>query len=109
MKPIAVAFLIVASGAALAAEPGVADYKHLGVASCATSVCHGKLAPAPDKHVALNEYQTWTREDRHAQAYRTLELAESKRIAANLGLASASTAPICLNCHADNVPSDASA
>ena len=106
MKPLTVAFLLVASGAALAAEPGVADYKHLGVASCATSVCHGKLSPAPDKHVALNEYQTWTREDRHAQAYRTLELAESKRIAANLGLASASTAPICLNCHADNVPSD---
>jgi len=106
MKPLAVAFLLVASGAALAAEPGVADYKHLGVASCATSVCHGKLSPAPDKHVALNEYQTWTREDRHAQAYRTLELTESKRIAANLGLASASTAPICLNCHADNVPSD---
>jgi hypothetical protein len=106
MKAIAVALLIVASGTALAAEPGVADYKHLGVASCATSVCHGKLSPAPDKHVALNEYQTWTREDRHAQAYRTLELAESKRIAANLGLASASTAPLCLNCHADNVPSD---
>ena len=106
MKPLTVAFLLVASGAALAAEPGVVDYKHLGVASCATSVCHGKLSPAPDKHVALNEYQTWTREDRHAQAYRTLELAESKRIAANLGLASASTAPICLNCHADNVPSD---
>ena len=80
------------------------DYKHLGVASCATSVCHGKLAPAPNKHVALNEYQTWTREDRHAQAYRTLELAESKRIAANLGLPSASTAKICLDCHADNVP-----
>ena len=85
------------------AEP---DYKHLGVASCATSVCHGKLSPAPGKHVALNEYQTWTREDRHAQAYRTLELAESKRIAANLGLPSASTAKICLDCHADNIPSE---
>ena len=76
MKSIVVALLISVSGAALAAEPGVADYKHLGVASSATSVCHGKLAPAPGKHVALNEYQTWTREDRHAQAYRTLELAE---------------------------------
>jgi hypothetical protein len=88
---------------ALSAEP---DYKHLGVASCATSVCHGKLSAAPGKHVALNEYQTWTREDRHAQAYRTLELAESKRIAGNLGLASATTAKICLDCHADNIPSD---
>ena len=105
MRSIAVTLLFVGS-AALAAEPGVADYKHLGVASCATSVCHGKLAPAPGKNVALNEYQTWTREDRHAQAYRTLELAESKRIAANLGLPSATTAKICVDCHADNVPSD---
>jgi len=89
-----------------AAEPAVADYKHLGVASCATSVCHGKLAAQPGKNVALNEYRVWTQEDRHAQAYRTLELAESKRIAANLGLASAATAKICLDCHSDNVPAD---
>jgi hypothetical protein len=106
MRAIVVPLLVFGSGVAVAAEPGVADYKHLGVASCATSVCHGKLAPAPGKNVALNEYQTWTREDRHAQAYRTLELAESKRIAANLGLPSATTAKICLDCHADNVPSD---
>jgi hypothetical protein len=78
----------------------------MGVASCATSVCHGKLAPQPGKNVALNEYRTWTQEDRHSQAYRTLELPESKRIAANLGLASATTAKICLDCHADNVPAD---
>ena len=39
-----------------AAYSADADYKHLGVASCATSVCHGKLSPAPGKHVALNEY-----------------------------------------------------
>ena len=106
MRAIVVPLLVFGSAVAVAAEPGVADYKHLGVASCATSVCHGKLAPAPRKNVALNEYQTWTREDRHAQAYRTLELAESKRIAANLGLPSATTAKICLDCHADNVPSD---
>jgi hypothetical protein len=105
MRSIVVTLLF-AGSAAIAAEPGVADYKHLGVASCATSVCHGKLAPAPGKNVALNEYQTWTREDRHAQAYRTLELAESKRIAANLGLPSATTAKICIDCHADNVPAD---
>lgn len=106
MRALVVPLLVFGSAIAVAAEPGVADYRHLGVASCATSVCHGKLAPAPGKNVALNEYQTWTREDRHAQAYRTLELAESKRIAANLGLPSATTAKICLDCHADNVPSD---
>lgn len=47
-----------ATFAAFAAEPAVADYKHLGVGSCATSVCHGKLAPQPGKNVALNEYRT---------------------------------------------------
>jgi hypothetical protein len=98
-----VAFLTVA-GVVNAAEPTTAAYKHLGVASCATSVCHGKLAPQPGKNVALNEYRTWTQDDRHSQAYRTLELAESKRIAANLGLPAATTATICLDCHADNVP-----
>lgn len=93
--------LLTLSFNAVAAE---ADFRHLGVASCATSVCHGKLAPQPNKNVALNEYRIWTQDDRHSQAYRTLELPESKRIAANLGLASAATAKICLDCHADNVP-----
>lgn len=95
-----------ASAPALALEPGIADNKHMGVASCATSVCHGKLAPQSDKDVALNEYRIWQQEDRHAQAYRTLELPESKRIAANLGLPNAAAAKICLDCHADNVPSN---
>lgn len=101
-----VAALLGAIAPAFAIEPGIADYKHMGVASCATSVCHGKLAPQSDKDVALNEYRIWQQEDRHAQAYRTLELAESKRIAANLGLPNATAAKICLDCHADNVPAD---
>lgn len=101
-----VAALLGAIAPAFAIEPGIADYKHMGVASCATSVCHGKLAPQADKDVALNEYRIWQQEDRHAQAYRTLELAESKRIAANLGLPNATAAKICLDCHADNVPAD---
>jgi hypothetical protein len=88
------------------AQQGIQDNKHIGVASCATSVCHGKLAAQPGKNVALNEYRIWTQEDRHSQSYRTLELPESKRIAANLGLPSASTAKLCLDCHTDNVPAD---
>jgi hypothetical protein len=100
------AALLAATAPACAIEPGIADYKHMGVASCATSVCHGKLAPQADRDVALNEYRIWQQEDRHAQAYRTLELAESKRIAANLGLPNATAAKICLDCHADNVPAD---
>jgi hypothetical protein len=103
---IASAIVVLAAFAGAASAQTVADNRHLGVASCATSVCHGKLAPQPGKNVALNEYRVWTQEDRHSQAYRTLELPESKRIAANLGLPSASTAKICLDCHADNVPAD---
>ncbi|WP_101757804.1 cytochrome c family protein [Oceanicoccus sp. KOV_DT_Chl] len=80
--------------------------KHLGVASCASSVCHGKSKPVKDENVMLNEYRTWSTEDRHARAYQTLLSDESKRIAKNLGLKSAHTAKICLDCHADNVAKD---
>lgn len=84
----------------------VRDEKHLGVASCATSVCHGKLSPQKDQHVWLNEYRIWTSQDLHSQAYRVLGNDESKRIAAKLGLESATTAKICLDCHADNIAED---
>ena len=95
-----------ASAQAQQKAASISDFKHLGVASCSTSVCHGKVAPAPGKNVRLNEYRTWIQEDRHSLAYRTLELPESKRIAANMGLPSAATAKICLDCHADNMPAD---
>ncbi len=84
----------------------ISDEVHLGVASCATSVCHGKLDQQDNENVWLNEYRIWTSQDRHAQAYRTLLSDESKQIARKLGLANAATAKICLDCHADNVPED---
>jgi len=40
---LAIVLLSIGS-AAVAADAPPADYKHLGVASCASSVCHGKLA-----------------------------------------------------------------
>jgi hypothetical protein len=79
---------------------------HLGVASCASSVCHGKLAPQRDQNVWLNEFRIWSTEDRHARAYQTLLSDDSKRMARNLGLKNAHTAKICLDCHADNVPTE---
>jgi hypothetical protein len=91
---------------AVDAEAAINSFKHLGAASCSSNVCHGKLNPQPGKDVALNEYRIWSQEDRHAQAYRTLETEESRRIAAKLGLPSATTAKICLDCHADNIPSE---
>jgi len=93
--------LLVAHG--LRAEP-VDTHKHLGVASCATGVCHGKLDEQQDSNVWLNEYRIWSAEDRHAGAYQTLLSPASKEMARKLGLPSAHTATICLDCHADNVP-----
>ncbi len=86
------------------ALPQYSEEKHTGVASCASSVCHGKSTPATNNNVMLNEYKTWITEDRHASAYKTLLSAESKRIASNLKLsAPAHKSDICLDCHADNV------
>jgi hypothetical protein len=80
-------------------------HRHLGVATCATSVCHGKQSEqtGKDADVGLNEYKIWLEQDRHSQAYRTLDGPRSRAIAANLGLPSAKT-KMCLDCHADNVP-----
>ncbi len=84
----------------------IAADQHLGVATCASSVCHGKLSKQDGENVWLNEYTVWSNQDRHARAYKTLLSDDSKRIARNLGLANAHTATICLDCHTDNVSVD---
>lgn len=86
--------------------PESAAEVHEGVASCATSVCHGKVSPDPASPVWLNEYRVWLREDYHSRAYRTLQNAQSQAIAKKLDLPSAVGAKICLDCHADNVPAE---
>jgi hypothetical protein len=101
--PACIAALMLLSSAAAWSEPAA---KHLGVATCANSVCHGRGNVAEDSNIAQNEYRIWAKYDPHAQAYQTLLNADSKRIAANMGLADASTAPACLACHSDNVPAE---
>ncbi len=92
-------------GAAASAElPGQGADKHMGVATCAASQCHGSAAPRDGTAVMQNEYVTWTRDDPHARAYATLSNDASRAIAARLGIGSATSAKICLDCHADNVP-----
>ncbi len=86
--------------------PDKAANKHMGVATCATSQCHGSVVPREGSNVMQNEYITWTQDDPHSQAYDVLRNDESKAIAARLGLRAAHTAKICLDCHADNVASD---
>lgn len=86
--------------------PQFSGQKHMGVATCGNAVCHGVRNLSEPSNVRQNEYHTWLINDRHSQAYKTLLTNQSKIIARNLGLKSAATADICLDCHADNVPLD---
>lgn len=79
---------------------------HLGVATCSGSTCHGATQAFDTSSVLQNEYITWQREDKHSKAFKILYNEDSKRIARNLGLESAASAKICLDCHTDYVPKD---
>lgn len=100
----AVVLFLLAPLLAAAPLPEQDGLVHEGVASCASSICHGRVEADPESRVWLTEYRVWLREDPHAQAYKTLLNDESVRIAQNLGLANAHEADVCLACHADNVP-----
>ncbi|MEQ8516757.1 MAG: multiheme c-type cytochrome [Chromatocurvus sp.] len=84
--------------------PEADDRVHEGVASCASTVCHGRVNADDDAAVWLNEYRVWLRQDYHSRAYRTLLTEQSQTMAKKLGLPAAHTADLCLDCHADNVP-----
>jgi hypothetical protein len=77
--------------------------KHMGVATCSSTVCHGSVKQLEARSVLQNEYVTWTNFDPHSRAYKILFDEKSTRMAKALGLRSASQAPECLNCHTDNV------
>jgi hypothetical protein len=100
------AALLVVAQFAHAELPQYADAVHEGVATCASSVCHGSATERSGTSVLQNEFVTWTRYDAHAGAYALLKNEESRRIARNLGLPNAHEADICLDCHADNVPAE---
>ena len=84
--------------------PQYSEKMHMGVATCASGVCHGSIRPRSTTNVLQNEFVTWSRLDPHSNAYNLLFNEESKRIARNLGLPNAHEAGVCLDCHADNVP-----
>lgn len=75
---------------------------HLGVATCATTTCHGSVKPTDKGIIQQNEYVTWSRFDPHAAAYRTLFDERSVTIARRLGIGPPHEAKICLDCHTDN-------
>lgn len=100
------AILLLAVTVHAAELPESAAQKHLGVATCAASQCHGSAIPRDATGVLQNEYVTWTQADPHSRAYEVLSNEQSRRIAARLGIRSAREAAECLDCHADNVPVD---
>jgi hypothetical protein len=78
-----------------------------GVATCASSTCHGRALPVETGIILRNEYVTWSSFDPHARAYATLLSARSREIARRLGLPNAHEAAECLDCHTHNVAGEA--
>jgi hypothetical protein len=72
----------------------------LGVASCAGSTCHAATRAFEGRQIRQDEYFVWQRQDRHAQAFRTLQGERARGIAARLGWGSPEQAEGCLVCHA---------
>ncbi|HET6545897.1 MAG TPA: cytochrome c family protein [Rhodanobacteraceae bacterium] len=109
-RTLGLALLFVAQWACTLAQASAIDmidaHKHLGVASCANSVCHGASQPFRDSDVMQNEFSIWQESDPHAQAYATLETPESGSIARKLGIGDPTQAKVCLDCHTDNIPAD---
>lgn len=104
-----VVFLLVIVPAAIAASSAVTaieSHRHLGVASCSNSVCHGASQPFRDSNVQQNEFAIWQEFDPHAKAYQTLTNKASQDIARKLGIGNPTEAKICLDCHADSIAAD---
>jgi hypothetical protein len=100
-------FVLALSAALVRADGAVAkinSHKHMGAASCASSVCHGATQKADASKILQSEFIIWQERDPHAKAYRVLQQPKSKAIARKLGIGEPTTAKICLDCHADNVP-----
>ena len=103
MVAVAAGLLQAAVAHAAAPLPHYSLDKTLGVASCASSLCHGAIETWKDSTVLQNEYVTWSRSDKHARSYAVLLNDRSKEIAKKLALpAPAHKSDVCLDCHTHN-------
>lgn len=75
------------------------DLKHQGVASCASSSCHGGVKARSSSSVNQNEYQIWFNHDAHARAFKDLLGDDAKKMAEHMGIKKAEEDPLCLSCH----------
>jgi hypothetical protein len=99
---LAIALVFRPDGAQAIAQPaGRGGF--VGVASCSGSTCHGRTE-ADGKIVRQDELAIWQNEaspsGAHSRAWRVLAAPRSQMIARNLGIGEATTAPMCLGCHA---------
>src|SRR6185437_7482772 len=95
---------VAAPATATLMQPAQGANRHMGVTSCASSVCHGAVTPSNTYDVLLNEYVTWSHEDAHSKAFTSLRSLKSREIGSKLGIGDPSQAKECLDCHTDNVP-----
>jgi hypothetical protein len=106
MKALLASLLLLSAACASAetAVEAIDAHKHMGVATCSNSVCHGASQPFRDSDVLQNEFAIWQEFDPHAKTYATLSKPEAKAITAKLGLGDPAQAKVCLDCHNDNQP-----
>jgi hypothetical protein len=80
---------------------------HVGVATCSGSTCHGR-SEGNGKIVRQDELMIWQDESTpagaHSRAWRVLQNPRSQAIARRLGIGEATSAPMCLGCHATPAP-----
>lgn len=91
---------------AAGAVDAIFAHKHMGVATCASSTCHGANQRAAGARILLNEFSIWQQTDPHAKSFATLRSPASQAIARKLGLGDATQAAVCLDCHTDHPPED---
>jgi len=80
---------------------------HMGVASCASSTCHGRQE-ATGPRVRQNELMTWqdpaSLSGAHARAWTVLASPRSRDMARRLGISNPQTSAECIACHSDPAP-----
>ncbi|MEM8695309.1 MAG: multiheme c-type cytochrome [Pseudomonadota bacterium] len=95
------------SNDATAAAAQANSNTHVGVASCGGTTCHGRQE-ADGAVVRQDELMRWQEPSSatgaHSRAYAVLTNPRSQRIANELGIGNAASAPMCLGCHSDYVP-----
>lgn len=104
---LALACCLLFVSAPTAAKPELPVYDgltHMGVASCANSLCHGAVIPHINSNISNTEYTTWARKDPHAKTFKDMMRKEYSEITRKLGMKTPQQESRCLACHASNIP-----